>query len=207
MSESGSKAYSATAPSPSASVLIPHTRHLQAFLKFKQSKERPEFKTEQEESVDSLLSEILSLHAYLTDKKLLMRLKEFFNREDGMPNTRLLVEVIKCLGNLGDHLGAYAVIEQVKRRGLLSYLDICTPQVFAALIHTTWYCTLDPYRLCQILEEMRQNGVCPDDDTEKVVQAAIEYLNARHLTTFRDQVSELFLQLKSDSPSLEAKSI
>ncbi|KAJ9070640.1 hypothetical protein DSO57_1005733 [Entomophthora muscae] len=124
-----------------------------------------------------------------------------------MPNTRLLVEVIKCLGSLGDYLGAYAVIEQVKRRGLLSYLDICTPQVFSALIQTTWDSTHDPYRLCRILEEMRENGICPDDDTEKLVQKAIKYLKDRHLTTFCDQVSDLLLQLKSDSSILDYKSI
>ncbi|CAG8607767.1 20088_t:CDS:2 [Dentiscutata erythropus] len=83
--------------------------------------------------------------------------------------TLLKESIALCRTKFNDPYMAFAIFEQVKRRGVISYVLGCNAQVYNELIKTRWDCWRDLYGVGELLNEMLVNGIDFDEGTREVV--------------------------------------
>ncbi|CAG8775190.1 31431_t:CDS:1, partial [Racocetra persica] len=83
--------------------------------------------------------------------------------------TLLKESIALCRTKFNDPYMAFAIFEQVKRRGVISYVLGCNAQVYNELIKTRWDCWRDLYGVGELLNEMLINGIDFDEGTREVV--------------------------------------
>ncbi|KAK9728900.1 hypothetical protein K7432_000723 [Basidiobolus ranarum] len=121
---------------------------------------------------DQIESQIAQLQSSKNNLELRSKVAEIFSGED-TPRDSILATTISLARNFGDPYMGYAIYQQVKRKGVVSYVTGCSGRVYNELLINSWDILRDRTKVESFLTEMIKAGIEANPETKRIVSRII----------------------------------